>query len=68
MSSVWPSREALIQGMCERNGKTREQNLALLEMLGSALNRRAGEGKTLDREQLSVRLGRFVGGTLVDGD
>ncbi len=56
-------REEAIEGiMRSGRGKTREQAIAFLDILGSAFRRRGEiEGEPLSQDQLAERLDTFIG-------
>lgn len=55
-------REAVITAICERTGKTREQAVAFLDVLWSALRRRGWvEGAPLSQPEVAERVDTFIG-------
>lgn len=55
-------REAAIQAICERTGKTREQAEAFLDLARSAFARRGWvESEPLDQDAIGERLDTFLG-------
>ncbi|MGN6653824.1 MAG: hypothetical protein ACTHJ9_00615 [Rhodanobacter sp.] len=55
-------REDLIEGICKRTGKTREQAEAFMAVLGSAFARRGwAEGEPLSEEVVEEKFGVFLG-------
>jgi hypothetical protein len=54
-------REGVIQALVNK-GKTREQAIAVLDLIGSAFRRRGwAEGEPLTQDQIGERLDTFVG-------
>lgn len=62
MPDTNPQREKAITAICERTGKTREQAVAFLDVLGSALTKRGmADAKVLTQDEVGERLGTFLG-------
>lgn len=60
-------REEAIAHIMRRTGKTREQAVAFLDILGSAFRRRGwAEGEPLDEPQVAERLDIFLGADHAD--
>lgn len=55
-------RERAIEGICERTGKTREQAIAFLDVLGSALTKRGlADAKVLSEDEARAAVDTFIG-------
>lgn len=55
-------REGVIKAICEGTGKTREQAIAFLDVLGSGLRRRGWiEGEPMSQDEIAERVDTFMG-------
>ena len=55
-------REKAIEGICQRTGKTREQAIAFLDVLGSALTKRGlASAKVITEDETAERVRTFIG-------
>lgn len=55
-------REDAIEAICRRTGKTREQAIAFLDVLGSAFTRRGlADGRVLSEDEIGERVETFIG-------
>lgn len=61
-------REKAIEDICRRTGKTREQAIAFLDVLGSGLTKRGlAGGKVLTEQETAERVSTFIGDAYEDG-
>lgn len=64
-----PEREKAIDGICRRTGKTREQAIAFLDVLGSGLTKRGLiNAKVLSEDEIAERVHTFLGGSDDSGE
>lgn len=62
-----PEREKAIEDICQRTGKTREQAIAFLDVLGSGLTKRGlANAKVLTEDETAKRVETFLGPRIPD--